>query len=412
MKKIGILILLFVTSLAHAQNVAFWASAPDVVTEGEYFGIVYTLEGEGTWKAPDWEMMDWGGLKKVYGPRLGQSISSFPKDGSLVQCRSYTYTYLVEAVKGGVYDIEPVRVTIEGKQYISNALKIKVVGKPADEPEKDGQGIKSDTSLVIHEKNLYVETDVSRRNLYIGESLVVTMKIYSQVCLVRFGEIKFPSFTGFLTEKIPTPQLIELSSENYNGDIYDVGVIRKMLLFPQHTGEITISPFELECIVRPILKREGDSLFDVLFGNHQDVRVMRQSKPVTITVKELPSADKPAAFSGVVGTMGMSTFLSADTVYTHDTLTYKVVFSGTGNLKLLQAPSISFPLGVGSCEPKETRDIRITENGMTGTVTFEYVLIPRYSGEYKIPALHFSYFDLQSNTRLFRGKNIEYWFAA
>lgn len=92
--------------------------------------------------------------------------------------------------------------------------------------------------------------DVSRRNLYLGESLLATIKVYSKVDLTNFGRSKFPAFTGFLAEEVPTPQRIELVRETYNGEIYNVGVIRKVLLFPQHTGEITIEPFELECIVR------------------------------------------------------------------------------------------------------------------------------------------------------------------
>ena len=55
--------------------------------------------------------------------------------------------------------------------------------------------------------------------------------------LVNFGQSKFPSFSGFLAEEIPTPQRVELVRENYDGKVYNVGIIRKLLLFPQHTGE-------------------------------------------------------------------------------------------------------------------------------------------------------------------------------
>ena len=121
--------------------------------------------------------------------------------------------------------------------------------------------------------------DVSRRNIYIGESVVATIKVYSKVDLVRFGRSKFPSFDGFLAEEIPTPQQIELVRENYDGKIYNVGIIRKVLLFPQHTGELTIEPFELECIVRQQLANSR-SFFDDFFGNYRDVRAMRLSKPL------------------------------------------------------------------------------------------------------------------------------------
>ncbi|MDE5610933.1 MAG: BatD family protein, partial [Odoribacter sp.] len=397
MKKIGIFILCFVTSLAYAQNVEFKAAAPSVVAMGEQFRLSYTLNREGS----DLRVPDLNGFDKLMGPRLSQSSSFSMINGKTTQSVSYTYTYILEGVKEGVYDIAPATVMVDGKRYSSNALKIEVVKGSASGSgtgsQSGNRAAQPDASATINENNLFVKMDVSRRSVYIGESVTLTIKVYSKVDLTRFGRSKFPSFAGFLAEEIPTPQQIELSRENYNGEIYNVGVIRKMLLLPQHTGEITIDPFELECIVRQRLTG-GRSFFDDFFGNYQDVRAMRRSKPVTLTVKELPLADKPAGFSGTVGSVRMSTSLSADTVNANDALTYKVVFTGTGNLKLLRAPSVGFPLDFESYDPKETRDIRITENGMVGTVAFEYVLIPRYSGEYKIPPLRFSFFDSQSNT--------------
>ena len=103
-----------------------------------------------------------------------------------------------------------------------------------------------------------------------------------------------------------------------------------------------------------------------------------------------------SAYSGWLGWMAWA--LSADTINANEAITYKVIFSGRGNLKLLQAPTVNFPLDFESYEPKATKDIQTTEQGMVGNVTYEWVVIPRYSGEYKIPAIRFSYFDTQSNS--------------
>lgn len=107
---------------------------------------------------------------------------------------------------------------------------------------------------------------------------MATIKVYTKVDLVNLGRTKFPDFNGFLAEEVPTPQRIELVREAVDGQIYNVGTIRKVLLYPQHTGEITIEPFELECIVRQRLANGGRSFFDEFFGNYKDVRAMRRSK--------------------------------------------------------------------------------------------------------------------------------------
>lgn len=398
MKKLGLIILLFITSLAYSQNVEFKASAPSVVATGEQFRLSYTVNAEGTdLKVPTLE-----GFDLLMGPRVSQSSSYSNINGRQTQSVTFTYTYILEGTNEGTYQIPAATIVVKGKQYSSNSLKIEVVKGSSNtntgSQNSGNRAAQPDASAAINENNLFVKVDVSRRSLYLGESLLATIKVYSKVDLTNFGRSKFPAFTGFLAEEVPTPQRIELVRETYNGEIYNVGVIRKVLLFPQHTGDLTIEPFELECIVRQRLTGGGRSFFDDFFGNYRDVRAMRRSKPVTIAVKSLPEDGKPVGFSGTVGNVSMSTSLSADTVNANDAITYKVTFSGNGNLKLLRAPSIHFPLDFESFDPKESRDLRTTESGMMGTVSFEYVIIPRYSGEYKIPAIRFSYFDPQSNS--------------
>lgn len=398
MRTFGLIILLFITSLAYAQQVEFKASAPSVVATGEQFRLSYTVNQEGT----DLQVPTLEGFDLLMGPAMSQSSSFSMVNGKTTQSESYTYTYVLEGLREGTFQIPGATITVKGKKYTSNSLKIEVVkgsgNNNGNNRNQANRVAQPDVTAAINESNLFVKVDVSRRNLYLGESLLATIKVYSKVDLTNFGRSKFPAFTGFLAEEVPTPQRIELVRETYNGEIYNVGVIRKVLLFPQHTGEITIEPFELECIVRQRLTGGGRSFFDDFFGNYRDVRAMRRSKPVVVTVKELPQVGKPVGFSGTVGNITMSTSISADTVNANDAITYKVTFSGNGNLKLLKAPAISFPLDFESYDPKESRDIRTTENGMTGTVSFEYVVLPRYSGEYKIPAIRFSYFDPQSNS--------------
>lgn len=397
MKKLGLIVLLFIAGLVSAQNVEFKASAPSVVATGEQFRLSYMVNKKGS----DLKVPELDGFELLMGPQVTQSYSFSDVNGKSTQSETYTYTYILEGRNVGTFRIPPATIEIGGQRYTSNSLEVEVV--KGSEPDAGGnagnggrQERRTDASGNVSEGNLFVKVDVSRHSLYLGESLLATVKVYSKVDLTNFGRSKFPAFTGFLAEEVPTPQRIELVRETYNGEIYNVGIIRKVLLFPQHTGDIVIEPFELECIVRQQVGG-GRSFFDDFFGNYREVRAVRRSRPVTVKVKELPQEGKPVGFSGTVGNVTMSTSISADTVDANDAITYKVTFSGTGNLKLLRAPSVSFPLDFESFDPKESREIRAGEGGMTGRVSFEYVVIPRYSGEYKIPAVRFSYFDPGNN---------------
>ena len=249
MKLFSLLALLFVALQLSAQTVEFKASAPNVVAVGERFQLTYSVNSQGSnLQVPTFENFD-----LLMGPSPSQSIVYVNNNGRQSQQVSFTYTYLLEGVKEGIFQIPPATITVEGKQYKSNALKIQVV-KGESKPAADNSQAAQANSSSINEENLFVRIEVSRRNLYMGESLMAVLKVYSKVDLTNFGRIKFPAFSGFLAEEIPTPQRIELTRETYNGQIYNVGVIRKMLLYPQHTGEIVIDPFELECIVRQAVR--------------------------------------------------------------------------------------------------------------------------------------------------------------
>jgi len=123
MRQIGLIILLFFTSLAYAQNVEFKASAPSVVAVGEQFKLEYTLNKEGdNLKVPTLE-----GFDLLMGPSVGQSFYSSNINGKMTQNVTFSYTYILEGTKKGTFQIPGATVIIDGKEYTSNALKIEVV---------------------------------------------------------------------------------------------------------------------------------------------------------------------------------------------------------------------------------------------------------------------------------------------
>ena len=241
----SIILWLFLTVLTgKAQDVVFKAEAPEVVELGEQFRLSYTLNRKGTdLKVPTLE-----GFDLLMGPRVSQSSNFSSINGKVTQSVSYTYTYVLEGIKEGTFQIPVATVQVDGKSYRSNPLTIQVVkgsGNTGNSQRQANRSVRPETGTQVNEDNLFVKVDVSRKSLYMGESLMATIKVYTRVDLVNFGQSKFPSFSGFLAEEIQTPQRVELVRENYDGKVYNVGIIRKLLLFPQHTGEITIDPFEL-----------------------------------------------------------------------------------------------------------------------------------------------------------------------
>lgn len=74
-------------------------------------------------------------------------------------------------------------------------------------------------------------------------------------------------------------------------------------------------------------------------------------------------------------------------------MTLKVNVKGNGNIKLIELPEFRFPADLEVYDPKVTDNIDAGSNGITGSKTFEYLIIPRHAGTFEIPAWSFSYFD-------------------
>ena len=381
MRKVLITSLLIIIAfLGKAQTVEFRAFAPSVVEKGEQFRIQYTINSD----AEDLKVDFNNSVKILMGPSVSTSTSTQYSNGKISSKKEKTYTYIAVLNNIGVFRINPASIKAKGRKYESNSLNIKVVkGKPKSKA-KSVRGVTGN--------NLFVRVEVDKKSLFIGESAVVSFKFYSQVAVSRVGAYKFPSMNGFLSKDIEIPQNINLNREEINGEIYNVGVLRKMVIFPQHTGKIVIDPFKIDFYVRK--QPSADDFFDDFFGNYQDVKVHRISKPISINVKELPKVNQPSDFYGTVGRFAIRTSISRDSVKANDAVTLRVKLIGNGNLKLIEPLKIDFPADFEVYEPKTVQNIQQTSTGSKGNISFEYVFVPRSEGEFTIPSSRFVYYDL------------------
>jgi len=334
------------------------------------------------------------------GPSTSSSSSISIINGNVSKSVSTTYTYILKAEKEGDYTIGEATVEVEGKVYKSNSLTIKVVkgSQQAGQGQYKNQsssGRSNRDNFEDRQKggNTFAYIGVSKNTVYQGEPILVTLKVYTQANLVGFNDMKFPNFDGFWSEEIKTTNEITLQRENYNGAIYKVATLRKYILFPQKTGLLTISPMEVECIIRDIVP-SSDPFFGFFFNQYQDVKYKVSSQPVKVNVLPLPDRNKSIDFNGGVGKFSISTQISKKQGKTNEAITYKIVISGNGNLKMIDKLDVEFPGDIEVYEPKIVDNINVSENGLTGSRTFEYLIIPRSAGEFKIKPVRFSYFDL------------------
>ena len=239
-----------------------------------------------------------------------------------------------------------------------------------------------------------MRTIASKTRVHEQEALMITYKLYfANVDVAQLtNNTKLPEFTGFLKQELEQGE-IQTELEHYNGRNYQTAVLYRTILYPQHSGDIKIDPAKFEAVLRVQTQQRVRSIFDDFFGSYTNVTKMLTAPGVTIHVAALPSG-KPAGFTGGVGKFTLTPSISQTEVQTNDAVTIKLDISGAGNMKLLKTPAIDWPEGFEPYDPKVTNNFNTTTSGVSGTKSIEYLAIPRSAGEYTIPAVHFSYFDI------------------
>jgi predicted peroxiredoxin len=168
------------------------------------------------------------------------------------------------------------------------------------------------------------------------------------------------------------------------------------VLFPQQSGKLSIEPARFDATVEKEVQTDDPFAF---FGGGNVVSVKKTLTTPTLSINVLPlPSGKPEGFSGGVGEFNISSSINNQSVKTNDAVTVKLVISGTGNLKLLSDPEVKFPEDFEVYDPKVDNQVKLTADGLTGSKVIEYLAIPRHAGDYKIPAVKFSYFDVKSKS--------------
>lgn len=401
MRKIIFLLftILAVWQVKAADKVRFVAEAADVVVSGDQVRLVFTVNSQ---DIKDFRAPSIKGFDVLMGPSRSQQSSIQIINGKRTSNSSTAFTYILLAGSPGTYTIPAASVEVNGEKVFSNAISIKVL--PQDQTSgnsgNNGGGSASSSRSQaagsrISANDLFITATASKTTVHEQEAILLTYKVYTVVNLRQlYG--KMPDLKGFHTQEVELPQQKTFTLEHYKGRNYNTTVWSQYVLFPQQTGKLEIPSITFDGVVAQ--QTVSDDPFDAFFngGGYVEVKKKITTPKVVINVQPLPA--KPAGFSGAVGEFKLASSINATDVKTNDAVTIKLTLSGTGNMKLIGTPEVKFPQDFEIYDPKVTDDYKLTNSGLTGTKTFEYLAIPRHAGNFTIPAVEFTYFDLKSNS--------------
>ena len=395
-RLLAIFCVISMALVSFADDVVFKAQAPKQVIVGRPFQITYTVNQRSRdLRAPEFTDFD-----VLSGPYTSTSSSTSFVNGKRTSSFEQTYTYMLMAQKVGTFTIAPATVKVDGESVQSNGVRIEVLPEDqttTSQPSSSSQprqSSQSSSSSSASSENIFVRTIASKTKVHEQEALMITYKLYfANVDVTQLtNNTKLPEFTGFLKQDLENGE-IQTELEHYNGRNYQTAVLYRTILYPQHSGDITIDPAKFEAVLRVQTQQRARSIFDDFFGSYTNVTKMLTAPGVTIHVSALPGG-KPAGFSGGVGKFTLTPSISQTELQTNDAVTIKLDISGAGNMKLIKTPAIDWPEGFEPYDPKVTNNFKTTTAGVSGTKSIEYLAIPRSAGEYTIPAVQFSYFDI------------------
>lgn len=273
-------------------------------------------------------------------------------------------------------------------------------------------------------KDLFIKVTVDKNKVHVGEQITTSYKLYARIPM-QIGISKLPSLNGFWTQDFDIPKgNIKPTEEVVNGKKYQVFLLKKSALFPQQSGTLELDPAEAQGVARiiqqvrqrnPFADMFDDPAFQNAFGSlmmndpvfnngffntmaYKDVPVHLKSTPVKITVLPLPDKNKPADFGGAVGNFNITANIDKKDFTSDDVATLTVTISGSGNLKLIEAPRLKLPNGLESFDPIVRDTITGRSTTISGSKILTYAITPQTPGDYVIPAIPFSYFNPQTGS--------------
>lgn len=383
MKRWAVLLFSLFSLLAKAQDndIKFEAVLSKAkLGQNERLRVSFEMNKDGDF----FEAPSFNNFEVLMGP--SQSISSSFINGK--RSFSKSYTYVLRPKKQGQLIIDSASITIDNTVYTTDPKTV-LVTEPIDNPNAPK------TAQDIADESLYLVATLSNDKPYLNQGVLVTYTLYfsPRVYINNFIPVENPTYKNFWSQDLPIKEY-ETRRTTFRNESFNAVDLKTVVLYPQKSGSLALDPFALELYVQiPTGRRDffGDPIM-------RSATKTVKAGDLSINVRELPEEGKPLNFSGAVGDFELSVDASRTNLEANESTQIKVEINGKGNLKLLSIPELSLPSALEKYDPEYTDNVRVNREGMNGSVTNSYTVVPRYAGSYPVDPLEFTYFDPNSKS--------------
>ncbi len=367
-----LLIFLFPLLLSAQNNVTFTAEADARrIVEDQYFTVTFTLTNA---RWTQFTPPAWRGFNQVGNPSQKQFSSIVNGKGMT----SFSIIYNVKAKKPGKYTIGSGTAIVNGKEMKTKPFPIEVVQKKKIKPGE-----------VNTEEEFFVRAEPSTTVAHIGQQITVDYKLYTKVNIESYDLGEDPEYKGFFAQDIRQFSYRTMQEE-IDGEMYATKIFKRVALFPQQAGLLTIDPLNLRLGKSEPGKRRSFFFNEVKY-------IPYQVDSVNINVVPFSTDSIPPNFSGAVGTYEMNASVNNRDLSTDDAMVITMSIQGNGDLKRILSPKMNLGDNFEVYEPRILEETTFEKSGeIYGRKILEYQALPLNPGNYSVQP-RFTYYDTDSS---------------
>lgn len=377
MKRLAIFIVIFFISIAftdraHALEVTARINKSSLSFQEVLTLIVSITEGEGS--------VDTSSVKDFKVLSQGTSTSVQIVNGQV--SRESIHKFMLLPLKEGQLSVPPLRVEIDGKNYMTDEITVTVSGDPVD---------RSGETVGKKHSDVYVEADISDASPFEGQQIIYTFRLFTAVNISN-ASFQPPPFEGFSSREIEPHKSYEkvIGQKKYHVEEVDY------ILIPVKTGSLVIQPSLLNCRMFTGRNRSpfpfGSTFENPFFITHTKEKLLR-TKPLPMEVKPLPTFKGRDKFSGLVGQFSITSKVGQNVYNVGDSTTLKIVITGTGNIMDAKIPEISLPEAFKAYEDNPEEKITADHRGYSGSKIFRMALVAVKPGDFDIKPARLTFFN-------------------
>ncbi len=386
----GLSFLLLLASVGYAQNNVQIALGPDEIGENQAWTITVTINNDRLKSYENFPDID--GFRKRGTSNQSQTTIV---NGQMTSAQSVIMTYT--PTKQGLFTVPSFKMKVNDQIISVTGKKVKVGAavQAQRDPfrslfETDPSDIFSNrgsTEFVDVKEDALLALTTSKEEVFVGEGFTATLSFL--VADNNRAHMQFHDLGKQLSEILKKIKPANCWEENFNieniegepisinGKGYTQYKIYQAAYFPLNAQPLKFPSVGLEMIKFKVAKNPS------FFGqNRQEDFKTFYSKAKTVNVKELPP--HPLRNAVAVGDYQLNELLTAANPKTGQSMGYEFRVSGEGNISAIEKPVVLNDANFDFYEPNLKQNIKREGGRVTGNKSFNYFMIPKEPGEFKL----------------------------